>query len=51
MVMQEYPLVLRRNMLKDLGVKVHNIANLFSNGLRKKEKVYRERDTTNVARY
>lgn len=51
MVMQEYPLVLRRNMLKNLGEKVHNIDDLFSKGLRKKEKVYRERETTNVARY
>lgn len=36
MVMQENVLVLRRYMLKNLGVKGHDVANLLSIGLKKK---------------
>ena len=51
MVIQECVLVLRRYTLKNLGLKSHDVANLLSNGLRKKVKVYMERDKTNVAKY
>lgn len=51
MARQENILVPRRYMLRNSGVKGHDVSKLLSSGLKEKNKVYRERDKINVTKY